>query len=646
MDSRWRLKAYLALFLTLLAIYLLIPSIFDFRSLRDEAEIQGDTPPWYVQLFPDKQINLGLDLRGGIYLELEVNLQESLEQRSDIISGEIERFLKDEKIPYQKVNVLPKTTTISIRLQNPDDLVRLRNHIRDYYGNTLVETKVPPLLVFVFKDPAADHGQIFSEVDTWAKGQKAILDLRLQPDSIELVLERPSKGKEVQENFLGQFGSQLEARPPSVGVYFNQSEIYQSRMKDETVRQAVETIRNRIDRHGVAEPSIQRMGENRVVVEMPGVKDPDRAIALVKRAGKLEFKLVDESVSPPQVQELVDIARNENNIPDGYTIEIVEQINEALKGKIPAESEIAYEVNYDPTTNKIKSGVPFLLKSKVEVSGDMLRNAQTSVENNRPYVSLSFNPAGAKVFADLTAANVGKALAILLDGTVNSAPVIQSAIPSGEARITLAFKDYQAMVREAEDLVVVLREGALPATLTEATKTVIGPSLGKSSIEKGFQATLLAGVVVIIFMALWYKGSGVLADMALILNVLFIFGALTLFGATLTLPGIAGVVLTLGMAVDANVIILERIKEELAAGKTAKAAVDSGYANAMSAVVDANITTFLAGIVLYQFGTGPVRGFAVTLMIGIATTLYTATVVTHLVYDFRLGRRKVAKLSL
>ncbi|MCE9624405.1 MAG: protein translocase subunit SecD, partial [Deltaproteobacteria bacterium] len=291
-------------------------------------------------------------------------------------------------------------------------------------------------------------------------------------------------------------------------------------------------------------------------------------------------------------------------------------------------------------------GSPFLLKRKVEVSGEMLRNAQVSVHNNEPYVSLSFDPSGTKAFGDLTTNNVGKRLAILLDGVVSKAPVIKSPIPNGEAQITLGYGDYQSLIREAEDLTVVLREGALPASLKEATKTVIGPSLGKSAIDRGFHATLLAAAVVMIFMALWYKWSGVLADVAVVLNLLYLFALLALFGATLTLPGVAGIVLTIGMAVDANVVILERIKDELASGKTPKAAVDVGYSNAIRAVVDAHVTTFLSGAVLYQFGTGPVRGFAVTLMIGILTTLYTAVTQTRLVYDYILSKRQVKKLSL
>jgi protein-export membrane protein SecD len=647
MGSSWRTRSYLILFLIFFSAYLLIPSIFNFRVLREDAEAKGDKAPWFVNLFPDKQINLGLDLQGGIYLELEVSLQQALTQRAQITVGEIERFLRDQNIPFDRVSVLPKTTTIAAFLKNPDDVVRLNNHLRDFYGESLQGAKDGPVLIYQIKPEGGKSGQdLLGELVSWSKTQQGIADVQLQEGTLEVILAKGFDKNAVRQSLGATFGNYLAELEPPAALYLNMSEIYQDRLKDETVKQAVETIRNRIDRHGVTEPSIQRLGSNRVVIEMPGVKDPDRAIALVKRAGNLEFKLVDEAIPDAQVAQLVQEARKANNLPEDFTLATVARINEALKGKIPAEDEISYETQLDPVSKKVVGGTPFLLKSKVEVSGQMLRNAQVSVQNNEPFVSLSFNPAGTKIFAEVTAANIGKRLAILLDGTVNKAPVIKSAIPSGEAQITLGYGDYPSLVREAEDLTVVLREGALPATLTEATKTVIGPSLGKSSIDKGFKATLLAGGVVMIFMAFYYKRAGMIADAALVLNMLLIFAALTLFGATLTLPGVAGIVLTIGMAVDANVIILERIKDELAAGRTIKAAVDAGYSNAMSAVIDSNVTTFLSGVVLYQFGTGPVRGFAVTLMIGIVTTLISALFFTRTYYDWRLSITKLEKLSI
>lgn len=646
MTPRWRYQTYLAVFLTLLSIYLLIPSVLNFGQVRERAEKQGEALPWYFSFFPEKQINLGLDLQGGIYLELEVNVDEALVHRSDIIVGEVERFLKEKGIGYQRVAVIPKTSTVEIFLNKAEDLSALRNHVRDIYGNSLKELESAPIVSLQLKAQGEEAAAKYQEILTWAKGQPKILEVDRFEGVVQFLPASAGEAGEVEQAVLGQFGADLEKYQAPAALFLAQSEAYQARLKDETLKQAVETIRNRIDRHGVAEPEIRRVGDNRVVVELPGVSDPDRAIGLVKRAGKLEFKLVDETVQQAQVQALVEQARTDNKLPSGFTEDVVVKLNEALKGKLPADSEIAFEVAYDPVTKKIAGGTPYLLKRKVEVSGEMLRNAQVSVQNNEPYVSLSFDPAGTKAFGDLTTANVGKRLAILLDGTVSKAPQIKSPIPNGEAQITLGFGDYQALLREAEDLVVVLREGALPASLKEATKTVIGPSLGKSSIERSFNATLLAAAVVMVFMAIWYKWSGVLADLAVIFNVLFLFAALTLFGATLTLPGVAGIVLTIGMAVDANVIILERIKEELAAGKTVKAAVDAGYSNAMRAIVDANLTTFLSGLVLYQFGTGPVRGFAVTLMIGILTTMYTAVTMTRLVYDYILSRRQVQKLSL
>lgn len=646
MDSRWRWQFYLALFLTFFSIYILVPSVFNFARYYDAAEREGAEIPWYVKIFPEKHLNLGLDIQGGIYVELEVNVNEALAHRSDIIVGEVERFLREKGIAFKKVSVIPKTDRIQIYLNSPDGLAPLRQHMDQIYGTSLKEMETPPVLNFKVKAGEEAAQAEWQAVLSWAQGKPEILEVERMQDFIQVVPKSQGDRDKVESELLGQFGANLEKSEPGPAVFLAQSEAYQNKLKDETLKQAVETIRNRIDRHGVAEPDIRRLGDNRIVIELPGVSDPERAIDLVKRAGKLEFKIVDETIRQDQLQTMVETARTELKLPSGFTEDAVDQLNEALKAKLPPDTEIAYEIRYDPMTKKIAGGTPYLLKRKVELSGEMLRNAQVSVHNNEPFVSLSFDPAGTKIFADLTANNTGKRLAILLDGTVSKAPVIKTAIPNGEAQITLGYGDYQGLIREAEDLTVVLREGALPASLKEATKTVIGPSLGKNAIDKGLRAMLIAAAIVVVFMAFYYKWSGVLADFAVFFNILFVFALLTLFGATLTLPGVAGIVLTIGMAVDANVIILERIKEELAAGKTIKAAVDAGYSNAIRAIIDSNVTTFLSGVVLYQFGTGPVRGFAVTLMIGILTTLYTAVTMTRLVYDYVLTRRDVKKLSV
>ena len=647
MKSNSRLKVYLAFLLTLLSIYLLLPTILGFKEIRDDAEAKNQALPWYVSLFPQKEINLGLDLRGGIYLELEVEMKEALVRRSEINASEIERFLKDEKIAYSEVRVLPKTSHLSIVVKDAKGLQAVKKHLADYYRDSMLDAPASPLLSFEWTGQAEVIEGQFQEILQWAKSQPDILDTSRRDAKLELVLATTADREKVQSALMAQFPNELKpvATDP-LALYLMQSERYQQNLKDETLKQAVETIRNRIDRHGVTEPSIQTLGGDRVVVELPGEKDPERAIALVKRAGNLEFKIVDDTVPASQLEQLIATARNDAKIAPGFDVDKVNQINEALKGKIPVESEIAFELNYDLVSKKVVGGTPYLLKKKVTVSGDMLSDVRVGVHENEPEVNLSFNPAGAQAFGELTKNNVGKRLAILLDGNVSKAPVINDAIMSGEARITLGNGDYDAQLKEAEDLKLVLKEGALPARLKEATKTVIGPSLGALSIKKGFNAMMVAAAIVIIFMALWYKGAGIVADLAVILNVLFIFAGLTLFGATLTLPGVAGIVLTIGMAVDANVIILERIKEELADGRSVKAAVDLGYSNAMRAVLDANITTFLSGVVLYYFGTGPVKGFAVTLMVGIVTTLYTAVILTRMYYESKLSKKNVTSLSL
>jgi preprotein translocase subunit SecD len=577
MPQNWRLKALLTLALLLLSGYFLVPTTADFDTIREEAEKNRRPVPFLVKLFPKEEINLGLDLRGGIYVEVEVELEDALKNRTDLIASEVQRFLQKEPFAPESIDRAPETLEIRITLKKEEDREALNRWIQENYNNTLFEER----------DKRADRTAVFK----------------------------------LTEGFSDQ-------------------------TKDMAARQALETIRNRIDRYGVAEPTIVRLGANRISIELPGMTDPERALNLIKKAGKLEFKLVDEAVPDGEVRRMVVEAREALGLPEGFSEEIVGKINQQLKGKIAEEDEVAFEIQYDPVTRKVVGGIPYLLKRKAEVTGDMLRNAQVNVQDNEPYVSLSFNNLGTRLFADLTKANVGKRLAIVLDGNVSKAPVIKSEIPSGEAQITLGFGDYRALLKEAEDLTLVLREGALPARVRELTKTVVGPSLGQDSIKRGIQASLVAALLIALFMIFYYRLSGLLADVALVLNMLFILAALAAFQATLTLPGIAGIVLTIGMAVDANVLIFERMREELRDGKPARSALQAGYKNAMSAILDSNITTFLSGVVLYQFGTGPIRGFAVTLMIGIVTTLFTSIIVTRIFQEWILYGLKRERLSV
>ena len=381
------------------------------------------------------------------------------------------------------------------------------------------------------------------------------------------------------------------------------------------VKQGLETIRNRVDQFGVAEPSIQQQGDNRILVQLPGVQDPERAKALIGKTALLEFKLVN----------------------DGANVE------QAVAGQAPPGSELLYQRRVDKET-KEERRVPFVVEKKALLTGADVANARVSIDQNtsEPYVSLELTGTGGRVFADLTSANVGRRLAIVLDGNLYSAPVIRERIPSGQAQITGGFTS-----EEATDLAIVLRAGALPAPVQILEERSVGPSLGADSIRKGIVSSAAAAIAVVLFMLVYYRLSGLVADVALALNLLILLAAMAGFHATLTLPGIAGVVLTIGMAVDTNILIFERIREELRSGKTVRAAIEAGFARAFRTVIDTHVTVLVSAAILYQFGTGPVRGFAVTLAIGLLASLFTAVFFTRLVFDLTYMRgRRVESISI
>jgi preprotein translocase subunit SecD len=317
-------------------------------------------------------------------------------------------------------------------------------------------------------------------------------------------------------------------------------------------------------------------------------------------------------------------------------------VDEALKGSIPPGDMILYQRSVDPQTGAVRK-IPFLLKEKTLMTGEFIRDARVSLDSqfHEPYVSMEFTDVGAKLFEQITGANVKKRLAIILDNNVYSAPEIRERIAGGRAQITGRFT-----TEEANDLAVVLRSGALPAPVKILEQRTVGPSLGQDSIHKGIVSTLISAAVVVLFMVVYYKFAGVIADVALVLNIVLTLAALAIFRATLTLPGIAGLVLSVGMAVDANILIHERIKEELRFGKTIRAAIDQGYHRAFSAIIDSNLTTLISGIILYQFGTGPVKGFAVTLSIGILANIFTAVYITRVIFDFVSLRPGAKTLSI
>jgi protein-export membrane protein SecD len=441
------------------------------------------------------------------------------------------------------------------------------------------------------------------------------------------------------------------------GYQFGISKLYKDTIREKTISQSIEVIRNRIDEFGVAEPVITSQGTDRLSVELPGIKDVERAKELIGRTAKLEFKIVDnESKSPDEVAALVSEIEAKNNVKykEGERFsEYVRKINDFAKGKIPAGTEIAFEREgkrrgaEQPEADKL-GRIAHLLKAKAEVTGDDLKDAYVQIDpqDNRPQVGLRFNATGAEKFDRVTGENIKKQLAIVLDGIVHSAPVIQSRIPNGVAQITLGFGDYNQLMTEAKDLAIVLRAGALPAQLDFLEQRVVGPSLGADSIQKAKLASLIGCLMVFFFMLVYYKLSGLIADVSLILNVLMVMAILVGMDATLTLPGIAGVALTVGIAVDSNVVIYERIREELRLGKGPKAAVEMGFDKAFRTILDANVTNAVAAIVLFNYGTGPIKGFAVTLLVGIITTLFTAIFVCRLMFDWYTDRFEVKELSI
>ena len=448
----------------------------------------------------------------------------------------------------------------------------------------------------------------------------------------------------------------------------------------DAVAQAQEVIRNRIDQFGVAEPTIQRQGDNRIIIELPGVQDVQRAKDLVGQTALLEFQLLepsedrarliqrlDQALAPPEEGEaeeeeedlllsstretaplsaLLSPAGEDLTVSGRDLLRVKNLLNTPEAQKlIPADVEFLFSSKPAGT-----EGNPFyflyLVREKPEMTGHMIQDAFVSIGQvveymGQPIVNFSTTDEGVRLFSRITGSHVGERMAIVLDESVYSAPVIQSKISEGRGIITGS-----GTQEEAKDLAIVLRAGALPAEVEIIEDRTVGPSLGRDSIEQGKTAAIYSMVLIAIFMVLYYRAAGLIANSALLLNMLFIMAVLAGFHATLTLPGIAGIILTIGMAVDANVLIFERIREELRSGKTIRAAIDSGYGHALSAIIDANVTTFLVGVVLYQFGTGPIRGFALTLCIGIISSLFTAFFVTRTIFDLITRKSQRSTLSI
>jgi preprotein translocase subunit SecD len=386
-------------------------------------------------------------------------------------------------------------------------------------------------------------------------------------------------------------------------------------LRDYAVDQSLETIRNRIDQFGVSEPIIQRQGQQDILIQLPGIQDPERAKEIIGKTALLEFKLVDDNAN----------------------------VEDALKNGPPPGDQILYGYSGKGEGSVGAEKIPYVVQARTLMTGEYITDARVrpSSQLQGPYVELILNSTGARLFEQITAANVKRRLAIVLDNRVYSAPVIQERISGGRASITGSFD-----IKEARDLAIVLRAGALPAPVEIVEERTVGPSLGQDSIRQGITSFIVGGALVVVFMVAYYKGAGLVAVVAVIFNIFYMLAILAGFQAVLTLPGIAGIVLTIGMAVDANVLINERIREELRAGRAVRSAIEAGYQNALPAILDSNITTFLSGVILFQFGTGPIKGFAVTLCVGILTTVITAVYLTRIYYDYRIATRRLDRISI
>jgi len=489
-------------------------------------------------------------------------------------------------------------------------------------------------------------------------------------------------------DFITEMVNEFEARDPNARLsrYYRSEaanitrrstneevEQYLRDQRDAAVDRAIEIIRNRVDRYGVTEPSIVKQGNNRIVVELPGVEDRQRVLDLLKGTARLEFRLAGDS------QELTSATQRifeyYSNVASDTTDTLAQNEVNPLQGKLLPEPNSPYIIGYAApedtaevrdllTVPEIRTIIPrntdFLWSSKstvfddgselfqllgvrsnIELTGDVIEEASTQFDpvTNIPEVSMTMNSEGARIWSRITGANIGKPVAIVLDGYVYSYPNVQTKISNGRSSITGLEN-----VDEADDLVNILLSGALPAPLDIVEQRNVGATLGEESIRAGFNSVMVGLLIVAIFMIIYYRAGGAIADLALVVNIIFIMGILAAFKATLTLPGVAGIVLTIGMAVDANVLIFDRIREEQRSGKTLRASIESGYANAMSAIVDANVTTFFVAVILFSFGVGPIKGFAVTLMAGIAASLFSAIVITRVIVDF-LTRNRDAQVN-
>lgn len=619
MDGAWRFKVGFVTVTFLAGFVVLWPTA--------DAKFEGKLKcPAYVRDHITFGIAPGLDLRGGLRLVYTVEVEEAIRDKRDHFADEMrlelatmfkfhtgEGRLRREELTKleEKVHVsMPESAVIRLRFKTAADVAQIDERFQKKFLGELNMTKGPGIEEITFK--------IRTEVET--------------------------------------------------------------QIRDRAVNQAKDTVNRRVDELGLREANVTTRDED-IIVEVPGEnkKAFEEIKEIIRRTARLEFKMVDDSgdffgkIKDNELPEGEGISVYQEQAPDGpgksvnsHFARIVKRDNETMTQckdrlkkwtttlAVPDDHQIGFQplTDYDPEALKTTEvgWRTYYLFGRAEVTGDYITDATVAQEQNQGlgefYVAISFSPAGADRFEEVTGANVQRRFAILLDDVIDSAPVIKTKIGGGRASITLGRGDPEQQLQNARKLELVLRSGALPAPITPSNESLIGPSLGRDAIGQAVKGALVGAALVLIFMVIYYHKSGVIADLAVLFNLFLQLAILASFSATMTLPGIAGLALTIGMAVDANVLINERIREELRAGRSVRAAVDAGYGKAFSSILDGHVTVFISGLILAQYGTGPVKGFAVTLIVGIIASLFTGVFCTRLVFDWWVRGAKAKTLSV
>ncbi len=550
-------------------------------SITDAGEKVTETVMEKKHWWPTtNKINYGLDIQGGLHLVLGVDVEEVIIEKTKRLARSVTTDLSEKGHGHINVSIDPENKLLmNFNTSKPDDESKVAGFINEFYPATL---------------------QVIDNVP----------------------------GKTV------------------VQYYQTKADEY----KKQVVDQAIEVIRNRIDQTGTKEPSITAQGSERILVQLPGFDDSTKAKNLINKTAKLNFRVISDKVQGEALFNLIKKGEQEGNIKlsvkddeatGQYTYtKYIKRLNEQLEKELPKDTRLVFE-KLDGAKNILAGKRPYLIETSSSLTGDLLEDANVGADQyGKPEVNFRFTVEGRRKFADLSEKAIGGQLAIVLDDVVKSAPSVSERIDSDSARITLGGGgNYEDTYDEAQLITMALRAGALPAALEQLEERTVGSSLGEDSIRKGKMAGIVGLVLVLIFMVIYYRKLGVVACVSLVFNILLILAILTMLGATLTLPGVAGIILTIGMAVDANVIIFERIKEELNKGSGLALSVKNGFDFALSAILDANITTAAVCVVLMYFGTGPIRGFAVTLLAGIVTSMFTSIFVSRTIIDWAIVKR-------